>query len=250
MERDLKRLLCRMVAAQEAPYRPVRQAASQIAAFHAARQNGVSAALGGGRARERKATQRQRDDLSRQDLLLDGKPTQAGRKLVRSWVWPYLRPELIEAVNRLHARTVADDCRVDGWVPEPFIAGVAWGGSSQPFGMLQQLLLPLLTDRVIESNCTVPGHCFYRLLKPIDEAIYQIGEAVPASADDWDADHCRAYEHEYDRVVALLLNDHESRADLGWIPLPASGETVSRRHPDDLSGIEPMFAAELAEGKV
>lgn len=250
MTSELATLLARLVAAQEAPWRPVRQGIMQIAAYHDARVNGVSIALRGGRARERKANQRQRDELARADLLLDAKPTQAGRRLVRTWTWPYEVSELQEAVRRIHERTVAGDCRAPDWVPETLIAGVEWGKPSGPFGMLQVLLKPLLVERVVESLASTTGHCHYRLAVPLAQALYEIGESV----GEWDGEGetrrevATAYDREYRRIIALLESDREHRSDLGWIPLPASGECVSKRHPNYLDGIKPLFAEALTDG--
>jgi hypothetical protein len=241
LTRDAQILLAKYLAQHESPWRPMRDAyvthgIKVGGAILAARQRGLRGA--GGNGRSRMAEQRRRDELSKAGYIRAAALTAEGKQIARGWTWPYTAAELFEAIDRLRERaSVGDCCR--GWVPETLIVGCAIDRWPDPFADLQALLVPALADGVIESASTTDGFTLYRLAAKWPDARNQI--AVSNESDLRD-ELCDAYVKEYRAAWEAVLNDEGRYQDIGPIPFPASFELTSGRHPNDVVGIELLFA--------
>jgi hypothetical protein len=234
---ESKHALVRHLAWFESPCRPLRHDYTKGGAAHAARSR---ANYGdGGDARRRKVNQRLRAELVAAGLLDRNGLTFAGKMTARCWTWPYTKTELLEALNRVDFHTTAGDCRAGGCVPETLIAGSRSGESSEPFAALQALLIPAVADGAIEAHSDVFGHAFYKLV--VDWPNGQ-GRLAVANEPDIDAELADAFLAEYRAVWRGILKDKKKYQEIGAIPIPVSGELVSRRDPDDVTGIQPLFA--------
>src|SRR5688500_1839843 len=111
MTKAAEKLLTILLARTESPWRPIRQHWREAPAICAARQATLLPATSGGNgnASRWKRDQGSRDALSESGLYRDGVVTPTGRKLARSWTWPFSVHQLTEAVDRI------ERCVSAGW---------------------------------------------------------------------------------------------------------------------------------------
>jgi hypothetical protein len=96
---------------------------------------------------------------------------------------------------------------------------------------------------VLESASTTDGFTLYRLAAkwPDDRNLLAV-----SNESDLRDELCDAYVKEYRATWQAVLNDDGRYQDIGPIPFPASFELTSGRHPNDVGGIDKLFA-EYAE---
>ena len=197
--------------------------------------------------RERKQLQRACSELVKAGLIVrtrrtfGRKLTPAGCRWVRARTWPFSAELLSAALERIRERAAAGDCHADGFVPEPFVCGHAWGGDMGPFFDLEYLLLPTLIDGFVRSLSTMRGHVSYALsgAGPIGAIVVQsVGDEF-----DVDLELGRMYADELHERRTQILHDRRTFTELGEIPLPVGVSVQSDRSYTDLTGISPLFPA-------
>jgi len=184
---------------------------------------------------------RRRDELRADGLWGGTGPTPLGRRVARGMVWPFSRRTAQTACRRIRERVEAGDCRDDGLVPETLIAGHPWGleEDAEPLGELQAVMLPLLAEQLVESRCTVEGHCYYALGDGATDTA--IRAALPSDGTKFDAGLSALYLASRDRERQTILRDRDRHQNLGEIPLALCEPVESGRDYDDLAGIRPLF---------
>ena len=108
------------------------------------------------------------------------------------------------------------------WLPETALAGVRWGDNERRHALveLEEKLLPGLVRGWIESNCTVHGHCWYRLT---DAGRKRIGKTAaastcpPAKSEEARRDYYQRVRMEFQ---ALAAAKPECEREIGDVPMP------------------------------
>jgi hypothetical protein len=252
MTRDFpaKSLAVRTLAAYEAPWLPIRNQFAKAGAICARRRGDVLLSVGGGREQQRALQVRQRDALAAAGLLVGRSLTPLGRRLVRSWTWPYQKSELRTALNRI-VRAVArgdvlDDPTDAPAVPQELITGTAYDTPNwkRDVGMLTMLFLPLLADGVLISCSSPVGDVAYgfsdgrggNIRRIVDEAI---------GDEEFNEELADAYSREFRRCRGEILADAGYYAELGELPYGGNG-LKSGRDSIAPKGIRRLFPAEAA----
>ena len=238
---ESKMMLCRMLAAYEAPWAPIRQKWDRAAAVCARRRGDVKLVVGGGRESVRQAQTRQRDKLAAERLITGMDLTSKGKKLARAAVWPWKRSELRNALKRLVAAIERGDTlehETESLVPELIICGAYWGTQ---VSSLQMLFLPLLADRILISLSDPSGSVYYGINHGAQLKIESVIRSV-GRASDFDTDLNDIYLVEYRRCRAEMLGDGRRYSELGELPVGLQ-ELRSGRDQTDASGIKPLFPA-------
>jgi hypothetical protein len=252
-------ILIRRLAQSDAPWLPLRRAdwRNAGAIWHARQPDAAAAPLYAGAAdgAERMRYSRAHAALVRDGLMTSGKPavaklTARGVRVARGLSWQSTAAELREALNRLAARVAAGDCLENPpgypagrYVPEPFIAGVPWGGDTLPFGVLSVVLsvvlLPALRAGLVDSASSAQGHVCYSLPHgPVTDK--QLAALVDADlADTFDEDAADVWREQHKASRQQIL-DADAGGELGFIPLHV-GILRSGRRYDELAGIPPLF---------
>ncbi len=232
-------LLVRLLAAFQAPWAPIRQHWQACPAITARRDGQVSCGIGGGSGAERQRHSRQMAELREAGLVdSSNELTPDGKRLARSWCWPFTMEELLEAISRLQAAMERGDVLRSGdsvYVPEQLLTGTAWG---REFGLLQWMFAPLLADRVLVSRSDIYGWTFYGPSADVlltDAAAEAIGP-VAALRDDL----VGVYVREAKRCRDAMHGDTEYYSEIGGPPI-AIGLLESGRSSNDFNGVPPLF---------
>ena len=233
--------LVRLLARHLAPWQPVRHHWDAAGAIWQARQAGGWFSPQRLDGTERKRRERAIDSLIEKGLLVSSSAfTPEGKRLALSWTWAYDTALLRKAIRRIGDAVKRGDCRGGELVPETLIVGYRWGDSTRPFAALQSMLQSLFADRIIESESTMLGHVFYRLLVPLDEALKAASDIITPGVDI-DGDLCDAYCEVYVAARRELLADDTMHQDIGMIGIPVSDELDSGRDDCDLQRIKCLF---------
>jgi hypothetical protein len=239
LSKNAETLLVRYLARTESPWRPIRHAWQEGSAIQAARQRGLRG--DGGDGRSRKAEERSRHELAAAGYTRAETLTTEGKQIARQWTWTFVASELYAAIGRIVDRVKAGDCRSGGWVPETLILGCPYTDDMNPIADLQALLVPALADGVVESSSDTQGHAFYRLA--VEWPTGRDRLAVSEHAEPIRNELHGVYMREYQATWQAILKDKRRYHDIAPIPAPASLELISKRHPDDVSNITPLFNA-------
>jgi len=128
---------------------------------------------------------------------------------------------IIEQIRTLMAGDEVCDHVRRVWVPETALAGVRWGDNEHrhAFVEVEEKLLPALTRRWVESNCSVQGHCWYTL-GPVAPSSPPAAADLPQASDWARGEYYHRMEME---IEALARSRPECERESGEIPMPVAG---------------------------
>jgi len=188
---------------------------------------------------ERKRVQRALDELAARGWVATIEPnasktlavrlTHLGDAHARALVGlPQVEASLpvVEQIRTLMAGDEVCDAGGKVWVPETALAGVRWGDNEhrQAFVEVEERILPALTRRWVESNCSIHGHCWYTL-GPVEPASPPAVANLPARSDMARAEYYHRVELELD---ALARSRPDYEREIGDIPMPVAGVRRAR----------------------
>jgi hypothetical protein len=182
----------------------------------------------------RKQVQRALNELAVRNLVVTIQPhatktlavrlTDAGDARARALVGiPQVAESLpvVERIRTLMAGAEVCDHLGRVWVPETALAGVRWGDNERrhAFVDIEDLLLPALTRRWVDANCSGLGHCWYTL--------GSVPVAPPAAVANLPA-RCDAarqayYAGIYAERAVLATTKPEQMREIGEVPMPVAG---------------------------
>ena len=128
---------------------------------------------------------------------------------------------VIEQIRTLMAGDEVCDASGKVWVPETALAGVRWGDNARrkAFVDVEEKLLPALTRRWVESNCSVQGHCWYTL-GPVEPSSPLAISDLPQASDAARGEYYHRVELE---IEALARSRPDCEREIGELPMPVAG---------------------------
>jgi len=106
-------------------------------------------------------------------------------------------------------------------VPETALAGVWWGDNERrkAFVDVEEKLLPALTRRWVESNCSTLGHCWYTT-GPVNPSPVPSIPNLPTMSKAAQGEYYFRVKME---LEALARARPDSEREIGEIPMPVAG---------------------------
>jgi hypothetical protein len=182
----------------------------------------------------RKQVQRALDELTVRNWVVTIQPhatktlavrlTDAGDARARALVGIPQVEASLPMLERIRTLMAGDEvCEHLGrlWVPETALAGVRWGDNEHrhAFVEVEEKLLPALTRRWVESNCSVRGHCWYTP-GSVPATAPPTVPGLPARSD---AARRQYYAGLFAEWEVLATTHPECSREIGDIPMPVAG---------------------------
>lgn len=248
-----RRLLISLLAALEAPWRPLRRREWKLPnvgqwIFHC-RHEGLKLWGEAGHAARRVERSRLTAELRRAGFLSDSGLTVSGKRQARGWSHPFRLDTIREAISRLRAAReaghylYADLLEEYALIPEFRISGSRGDHQSacRQAGRLQGMVIPLLADGLLVARTDGLGHGFYGVpaehesdLDAIVTDLYDKNEFDPALAD--------YYTDQYGHYVDVMIAQAEHTNTIyefmvaAGVPLKSG---LSRADPGDVAPLFP-----------